>query len=117
MAYLAREPMKLSLEQAAILRELVAGIPKLAAIITAAAKDHRTWAFEKIERDFFQRMRHAGFEEVAARRWISSIIGRLQKQVEQRDLLNQKKTLNALHDELVTLAQKPGEESGDRGGG
>ena len=82
---MTRDPMKLSLTEATVLRTTVAAIPGI-----------RKALLEKLERDYFQKMRTAGFEEVAARRWTSSIMRNLGKQIEQRDSMRISKDLVSL---------------------
>ncbi len=101
---MGREPMTLSPAEAAVIRELASGIQGVAELIASTSKDHREWAFEKVERDYLRIMREAGFQEEAAQRWTSSIMRRLQKEVEQRDSIKRKNVLKALHDELKSLA-------------
>jgi hypothetical protein len=91
-----RDPMKLSLTEATVLRKTVAGIPGIAETISETAKNLRKGLLEKLERDYFQKMRTAGFEEVAARRWTSSIMRNLGKQIEQRDSMRISKDLVSL---------------------
>jgi hypothetical protein len=62
--------MKLSLAEATVIRKTVAGIPEIAQTISETAKNHRKSSLERVEQDYFQRMLQAGFEEMAARRWI-----------------------------------------------
>jgi CRISPR/Cas system-associated endoribonuclease Cas2 len=81
----ARDPMKLSMAESTVLRKAVAGISGIAQKISETANDQRKSSLETLERDYFQKMQQAGFEEVAARRWTSSIMRQLQKQIEQRD--------------------------------
>ena len=80
---MTRDPMKLSLTEATVLRTTVAAIPGIAETISETAKNLRKGLLEKLERDYFQKMRTAGFEEVVARRWASSIMRNLGKQIEQ----------------------------------
>jgi hypothetical protein len=88
--------MKLSLTEATVLRKTVAGIPGIAETISETAKNLRKGLLEKLERDYFQKMRTAGFEEMAARRWTFSIMCNLGKQIEQRDSMRMSKDLVSL---------------------
>ena len=96
--------MKLSITEATVLRKAVAGIPGSAQKISETANDHRKSSLEKLERDYLQTMRVAGFEEVAARRWTSSIMRRLQKQIEERDSISISENLMSLWAALAEAA-------------
>src|SRR5436190_17501123 len=96
--------MKLSLTEATVLRETVAGIAGIAETISATAKNLRKGCLEKLERDYFQKMRKTGFEEVAARRWTSSIMRNLGKQIEQTDSMRMSRELVPLWAALAEAA-------------
>jgi len=83
------------------LRKTVAAIPGIAETISETAKKLRKGLLEKLERDYFQKMRTAGFEEVAARRWTSSIMRNLGKQIKQRDSMRMSKDLVSLWSALA----------------
>jgi hypothetical protein len=101
-----REPMKLSLPEATVLRKTVAGIPRIAQIISETAKNLRKRSLQKVEQDYFQSMQKAGFEEAAARRWTFSIMRELQKQIEQRDSMRISEDLVSLWSALAEAVAK-----------
>lgn len=91
--------MKLSPEEAKILREAMAGIPLIAETIAATHGEHRTKALEAAERGYLQTLRQSGFADHDALTWVSAIMRRLRGQVEVLGLVN-KRMLAALYEEL-----------------
>jgi hypothetical protein len=81
----AGESMAFTLESERILREAVAGIPRVARTIAEIPAALRERALEAVARSYQQRLRELGHAEADAQIWISAVMLRLRSQItEQR---------------------------------
>lgn len=96
----ACSPRASSSQEAEILQAAIAGIPRLAQPIAAIPAQDRATAFESAERSYLQTAKDLGGADKFARDWASAVMFQLRAEVEQRVLEN-RKLLKALHDELV----------------
>jgi hypothetical protein len=77
--------MAFTLESERILREAVAGIPRVARTIAEIPAALRERALEAVARSYQQRLRELGHTEADAQIWISAVMLRLRSQItEQR---------------------------------
>ncbi len=98
--------MKLTPEEAKLLREVVSAIPQVAEVIASTPLEQRSWALEAAERGYVRALLESGSTEAAAQKWTAAVMRRLRRQVAERDEADRRKVANALHEELSPLVSQ-----------
>lgn len=69
--------MALELERDGILSAVIAGLPKVAKLISTIPEERRPQALEAAEQSYLQTARELGYEGEDAQQWVSAIMLRL----------------------------------------
>jgi hypothetical protein len=68
-------------EESKFLQAATVGIPRVARVIAEIPAEHRTRAWQAVERGYLQAIRDTGFAEKAARDLVAALMRRLREQV------------------------------------
>ena len=70
--------MTLTLDEDEILSAAIAGVPRVAELIAMVPAEDRSRALQAAEKSYLETAHTLGYQEDAARQWVSTVMSRLQ---------------------------------------
>lgn len=101
-------------EEEESLEAAVAGIPRIADAVAANPDGVRAKVLEAVENSYRQAAHDLGYDEERVQSWVSTIMLRLQAELERRESAKQK-VLEALQEELLQAEPRPDNTVQERG--